>query len=98
MNARAFSFFCLLSLPITSFAASTGDTSLSAIATILSSTVLSTLISAIVAFAVARMSLFTDTVTKVRSEYKKEFRHMAVCFLTCASSNSPCKTSAENRR
>ena len=90
MNVRAFSLFSLLSIPITSFATSSGDTSTSAITTILSSTVLPAIISAIVAYAMAHISRFTDTVTKVRNEYIKEFREMAACFLTCASSNSPC--------
>ena len=90
MNVRAFSLFSLLSIPITSFATSSGDTSSDAITNVLLSGVLSAIISAIVALAVARISRFTNTVTKVRNEYIKEFREMAVCFLTCASSNSPC--------
>lgn len=90
MNVRAFSLFSLLSIPITSFATSSCDTSSDAITNVLLSGVLSAIISAIVALAVARISRFTNTVTKVRNEYIKEFREMAVCFLTCASSNSPC--------
>lgn len=97
MNVRAFSLLSLQSIPITSFATSSGGTSTSAITTILSSTVLAAIISAIVSYAGVRMSRFTDTVTKVRNEYIKEFREMAACFLTCASSNSPCKAECDGK-
>lgn len=97
MNVRAFSLLSLQSIPITSFATSSGGTSTSAITTILSSTVLAAIISAIVSYAGVRMSRFTDTVTKVRNEYIQEFRHMAACFLTCASSNSPCTEKCDGK-
>lgn len=97
MNVRAFSLLSLLSIPIASFATSSGDTSMNIITAILSSTVLSTIISVIVSYAGVRMSRFTDTVTKVRNEYIKEFRQMAGCFLTCASSNSPSKAECDGK-
>ena len=97
MNVRVFSLFSLLLIPSTSSAVSSGDTSSDAITNILLSGVLSAIISAIVAFAVARMSRFADTVTKVRNEYIKEFREMAACFLTCASSNSPSKAECDGK-